>query len=158
MNVTPFTSRFIGATIIWIIRKSMSSNGVQIKKKRGGAEKKQNKFIDNVYPRICSIPLQRWSEIIVRMKFHSSANRFVRTCFQPLSILLPSSYSRLPSFPFLSCKSFLFFSLFLSLSSCPRRKKTKRKLLVTPWKDAEDKGTQRDPPLCRGTPITIVSP
>lgn len=112
MNVTPFTSRFIGATIIWIIRKSMSSNGVQIKKKRGGAEKKQNKFIDNVYPRICSIPLQRWSEIIVRMKFHSSANRFVRTCFQPLSILLPSSYSRLPSFPLLSCKSFLFFLYF----------------------------------------------
>lgn len=137
MNVTfhYISSRFIGATIIWIIRNSMSSNGVQ----KGGGGKTNSfhrQYSRNWRAEICVSSdsfdpsrSQRWSEIIVGMKFHSSANHFARTCFWPLLIVDPSPH---PIRAFHRSRSFMqivSFSSFLSLSSCPRRKKTKRKLL-----------------------------
>lgn len=100
-----------------------------------------------VYPRISSIPFGKVIRDNRRNKIPFFDQSFRSNLF-PLLIIDTSSYP-IRAF-FRANRSFFFLSFFL----CPVVHDERRPKGNCSWKD---KGTQRDPLLCRGAQITIVS-
>lgn len=96
-----------------------------------------------VYPRISSIPFGKVIRDNRRNKIPFFDQSFRSNLF-PLLIIDTSSYP---------IRAFFHANLFLSFFLCPVVHERRPKGNCS-WKD---KGTQRDPPLCRGAQITIVS-